>query len=171
MSRRTKEFPIVSSAHLASGASPALSELEFSLTLAYNAFQRWIVRCASAAGAQLSPLEVLILHTVRHRDRPKRFIEIMLVLHIEDAHLANYAVRKLKTAGLVRSHRSGKEKLVEATKAGVAFCDSYRDVRERLLVDSVKAGAITEEALSETATRLRMLSGNYNQAARSAATL
>lgn len=171
MSRKPKAFPIVSSAHLASGASPGLSELEFSLTLAYNAFQRWIVHCASAAGAQLSPLEVLILHTVRHRDRPKRFMEIMLVLHIEDAHLANYAVRKLQNAGLVRSHRIGKEKLVEATKAGIVFCDAYRDVRERLLVESVKADGVAEEALSETAARLRMLSGSYNQAARSAATL
>ena len=45
------------------------------------------------------------------------------------------------------------------------------DVREHLLVDRIKAGAITEDALSETATRLRMLSGNYNQAARSPATL
>jgi len=171
MSRKAKVFPVVSSAHLASGASPALSELEFSMTLAYNAFQRWIVGCASAAGAQLSPLEVLILHTVRHRDRPKRFMEIMLVLHIEDAHLANYAIRKLQNADLVRSHRVGKEKMVEITKAGIAFCNAYRDVRERLLVDSVKVGGVTEEVLSELAAQLRTLSGNYNQAARSAATL
>jgi|SRR3569833_2944570 len=171
MSRKPKALPIVSAAHLASGASPALSELEFSLTLAYSAFQRWIVRCASAVGVQLSPLEVLILHTVRHRDRAKRFMEIMLVLHIEDAHLANYAVRKLQNAGLVRTHRAGKEKLVEATKAGIAFCDAYRNIREQLLVESIKAGGISEESLSEIAERLRMLSGDYNQAARSAATL
>lgn len=171
-SKHTEPSPaIVSSAHLAAGASPALSELEFSLTLAFNAYERWIVRCAAAAGAQLSPLEVLILHTVRHRDRQKRFMDIMLVLHIEDAHLANYAVRKLQTAGLVRSRRIGKEKFVEATESGVAFCDAYRTVRERLLVESVKTGGFSESALSTTAKQLRMLSGNYNQAARAAATL
>jgi len=163
--------PVVASAHLASGASPALSELEFSLTLAHNAFERWIVRCAAAAGAQLAPLEVLILHTVRHRDRPKRFMDIMLVLHIEDAYVANYAVRKLQAAGLVRSHRVGKEKWVEATKAGIAFCDAYREIREQLLVESVKEGGVSEDALSETAARLRTLSGSYIQAARAAATL
>jgi predicted MarR family transcription regulator len=171
MSRSPKAVPIVSAAHLASGASPGLSELEFSLTACYNSFQRWIVRCAAAAGQQLSPLEVLILHTVRHRDRPKRFTEIMLVLNIEDVHLATYAVRKLLRAGLVRSQRAGKEKLVEATKAGVAFCDAYRDIRERMLVASVKSGGVSEEVLSETAAWLRRLSGDYNQAARSAATL
>lgn len=163
--------PIVSSAHLAEGGSPALSELEFSLTLAASAFQRWIVRCAAATGAQLTPLEVLILHTVRHRDRPKRFVDIMLVLHIEDTHLANYALRKLQAAGLVRTQRAGKEKLIEATEAGVAFCETYKAVREQLLVDSVKASGISEDALSQSAARLRALSGIYNEAARAAATL
>jgi predicted MarR family transcription regulator len=171
MSRNPSSPAIVSSAHLAAGASPALSELEFSLTLAHTAFERCIVRCAAAAGSQLSPLEVLILHTVRHRDRPKRFMDIMLVLHIEDTHLANYAVRKLQAAGLVRSARAGKEKVVEATDAGVAFCEAYRAVREQLLVDGVKAGGVAEDALSETAARLRLLSGHYSQAARAAATL
>lgn len=170
MTTTPSSTPIISSAHLASGGSPGLSELEFSLTLAASAYQRWLVRCAAAAGAQLTPLEVLVLHTVRHRDRPKRFMDIMLVLHIEDAHLANYAVRKLSAAGLVVSGRAGKEKVIEITPAGVRFCDAYRDVRERVLIDSVKAG-LSEEALSDMAAKLRMLSGDYNQAARAAATL
>lgn len=171
MSDEQKPSFIVSSAHLAAGASPALSEVEFSLTLATNAYHRWIVRCAAAAGAQLNPLEILVLHSVRHRDRPKRFMDIMLVLHIEDAHLANYAVRKLVAAGLVSSRRQGKEKLIEVTEEGIAFCDRYKDAREKILVESVKAGGLTEEALSLLASQLRKLSGDYNQAARSAATL
>ena len=62
---------VVSSAHLAAGASPGLSELEFGLTLAMRGFERWMVRCMAAAGVPgLSPMDVLILHTVRHRDRP-----------------------------------------------------------------------------------------------------
>lgn len=163
--------PIVSSAHLAAGASPALSEVEFSLTLAVNAYHRWIVRCAAVAGAQLSPLEILVLHSVRHRDRPKRFMDVMLVLHIEDAHLASYAVRKLVSAGLVATRREGKEKLIEITPEGVAFCDRYRDAREALLVDGVKGASLSEKALSDAAACLRLLSGNYTQAARAAATL
>lgn len=163
--------PIVSSAHLASGGSPALSEVEYSLILAANAFQRWMVRCAAAAGAQLSPLEILILHSVRHRDRPKRFMDILLVLHIEDTHLANYAVRKLVKAGLVTTRREGKEKVVEVTKKGIEFCDRYRELREKLLVQTVVARGIGEKKLSEVATVLRLLSGDYSQAARAAATL
>ncbi|MDF2640653.1 MAG: transcriptional regulator [Novosphingobium lindaniclasticum] len=162
--------PIISSAHLADGASPALSELEFSLTLAANAYQKWIARCAAAVGQQLTPLEVLVLHSVRHRDRPKRFMDLMLVLHVEDAHLVNYAVRKLSTAGLVVTRRVGKEKVIEVTAAGIDFCDAYRSIREKVLVGDVKA-SLDEAALSRTAETLRMLSGDYNQAARAAATL
>lgn len=153
------------------GGSPALSEVEYSLILAANAFQRWMVRCAAAAGAQLSPLEILILHSVRHRDRPKRFMDILLVLHIEDTHLANYAVRKLVKAGLVTTRREGKEKVVEVTKKGIEFCDRYRELREKLLVQTVVARGIGEKKLSEVATVLRLLSGDYSQAARAAATL
>jgi predicted MarR family transcription regulator len=171
MAKPAQSRPIVSSAHLAAGASPGLSEVEFSLTLAASAYQRWIVRCASAAGATLSPLEILILHSVRHRDRPKRFMDVMLVLHIEDTHLANYAVRKLVAAGLVTTKRQGKEKLIEITKKGISHCERYREIREALLVQGVKSGGLSEEALSEMATLLRILSGDYNQAARAAATL
>lgn len=148
-----------------------MSELEFSLTLAASAYQRWLVRCAAAAGAQLSPIEVLILHTVRHRDRAKRFMDVMLVLHIEDTHVANYAVKKLSAAGLITTRRAGKEKMVEVTQAGISFCDAYREVRERVLVASIKSIGVPEDALSATAAQLRMLSGTYNQAARAAATL
>ena len=101
--------PIVSSAHLADSALPALSELEFALTMANHAFQRWMVRCMAAAGAQMSPLEVLILHQVAHRDRPKSLADLCLVLNIGDTHLANYAIRKLASQGLVRTGRKGKE--------------------------------------------------------------
>lgn len=162
---------IVSSAHLADGAAPALSELEFSLTLAATAYQRWLARCAMAAGTPLSPIEVLILHTVRHRDRPKRLGDITLVLDIEDTHLATYAIRKLEKAGFVETRRQGKEKLVVATGAGVAFCEGYREVRERLLADAVAAEGPGDAALSDVADVLRRISGQYNQAARAAATL
>src|SRR5690606_4053370 len=65
--------PIVSSAHLAEGGSPGMSEVEYGLILASHAFSRWMVRCMAAAGLPgLSPIEVLILHSTRHRDREKK---------------------------------------------------------------------------------------------------
>lgn len=168
---KAKAEPVVSSAHLAQGASPALSELEFSLTLIAASFQRWMVRCAAAAGAQLSPIEVLILHTVRHRDRPKRLGDITLVLDIEDTHVATYAIGKLEKAGLVETKRQAKEKLIAITAKGLAFCDTYGEIRERLLVGPARLGGVSEASLSDIAAQMRLLSGSYNQAARAAATL
>ena len=164
--------PIVSSAHLAAGALPALSEVEFGLSLAVHAFHRWIARCMAAAGVpDLSPLEVIVLHSVRHRERPKKLADLCLVLGIEDTHVITYAVKKLATAGLVTSTRAGKEKLIAATEVGIEACDRYHAIRERLLAQPVKATGLPEPMLSEMASLLRALSGHYEQAARAAASL
>ena len=163
---------LVSSAHLASGSLPALSEVEFSVTLFVAAYHRWMARCMAAAGlSQLSPTDVLILHTVRHRDRPKRLADIALVLDIEETHLATYSLRKLEGLGLVATRRSGKEKVVSITEAGIALCTRYGEVREAILVGAVKATAASEADLSRVAALLRQLSGTYGQAARAAATV
>ena len=103
------------------GLMPALSELEFGLILLGHAFDRWMVRCMAAAGvADLSALDVLVLHTVNHRDRPKRLADICLVLNIEDTHLVTYAVKKLQAHGLVASgrQRQGKDRRDHAERRG-----------------------------------------------------
>ncbi len=164
--------PIVSSAHLAAGSLPGLSEVEYGLILANHAFERWMVRGMAAAGVpNLSPVEVLLLHTVRHRDRPKKLADICLVLGIDDTHVITYAIKKLVTAGLVTSKRVGKEKLVAATKEGAEACERYREVREQLLARPVKAAGLPDVALSDLGSLLRTLSGHYDQAARAATSL
>ncbi len=164
--------PIVSSSHLAAGVLPGLSEVEFGLSLAVHAFHRWMVRCMEAAGVpDLSPLEVLVLHSVRHRQRPKKLADLCLVLGIEDTHVIAYAVKKLVAAGLVTSTKLGKEKLIAATKGGTEACDRYHAVRERLLVRPVKSTGPPDPMLSDLGSLLRALSGHYDQAARAAASL
>ena len=163
--------PVVSSAHLASGSFPEISEVEFALTLANNAFHRWMVRCMTTAGyAELSPLDVLVLHTVYHRERPKKLADICLVLNIEDTHVVNYAIRKLKSAGLVTDGRIGKEKTVQVTETGAQACQDYRNVRERLLLRTLKSLELEPEDMSKVAALLRLMSGQYDQAARAATT-
>jgi predicted MarR family transcription regulator len=163
---------LVSSAHLAAGGLPPLSELEFSVTLFAAAYHRWMTRCMAAAGhPQMSPLDVLILHTVRHRDRAKRTADIALVLDIEEVHLATYSIRKLEGAGLVSTKRSGKEKLVSITAEGLALCGRYAALREDILVSAVTTSGMSQDRLSDAAALLRLLSGVYGQAARGAATI
>jgi predicted MarR family transcription regulator len=164
--------PVVSSAHLANSAMPELSEMEFALTMAGNAFHRWKTRCMAAAGAEgMAPLEVQVLHSVHHRARPKTLADLCLMLNIEDTHTVNYAIRKLAERGLVETGRKGKEKTVTITAAGADLCTRYGEVREALLIRAARAQGLDPAEVSRLAALLRAISGSYDQAARSAASL
>ncbi|MBY5987678.1 winged helix DNA-binding protein [Roseovarius atlanticus] len=163
---------IVSSRHLAEGEGWELSEFEFGLIIAYNAFSRWMTRCMAAAGqGELNPLDILILHNTNHRNRDKRLSDICFLLNIEDTHTVNYALRKLSKAGLIVSEKRGKEVFYRTSDAGSALCQSYRDVRRQCLLDASGGTGLSGEELREIARILRGLSGQYDQASRAAASL
>ena len=87
-----------------------MSEFEFGLIVAGNAFHRWVTHCMSAAGLKdLTALDVLVLHHVSHRARDKRLSDIAFIMNVEDAHLINYSLKKLQGLGVVESRKSGKE--------------------------------------------------------------
>mgnify|MGYP001234610592 FL=1 len=170
---------IVSSSHLVSEKAVELSEVEYGLILASNAFGVWIVKAMSAAlaemkqSADLGVLDILCLHSVNHRGRAKKLADICFKLNVEDSHTVNYALKKLVKYGLVQSEKQGKEVFYGTTKQGQALCIAYRDVRESCLVDEYAAfdggsGKPNAASLSEVARQLRLLSGLYDQAARSA---
>lgn len=168
----TGKSPIVSSAHLVSPRSAEMSEFEFGLIVAGNAFHRWIVHCMSAAGLKdLTPLDVLVLHHVTHRARNKRLADISFIMNVEDTHLINYALKKLQGLGVVASSKSGKEVTYAATEEGQHFVQRYREIRESCLINALKADEGLNRDIGELARLLRVLSGVYDQAARSAASL
>lgn len=164
--------PVVSSSHLAETGLPELSEMEFALTTGNNAFQRWVVQCMSAAGEPgLAPIEVLMLHLLHHKDRPKTIAQICLMLNVEDTHLVTYAARKLRDRGLAQDGRVGKEKTLAVTERGAALCDTYAQVRKQLLIETIEHLGFDAGDISRLAALLRALSGSYDQASRSAAIL
>ena len=163
---------IVSSAHLVSPQSAEMSEFEFGLIVASNAFHRWVVHCMSAAGLKdLMPLDVLVLHHVSHRARDKRLSDICFIMNIEDTHLVNYSLKKLVSLGVVVSSKSGKEVTYAATETGSASVQRYREIREQCLIQALHADDALNKDIGELARLLRVLSGMYDQAARSAASL
>ncbi len=163
---------IVSSRHLAEGDGWELSELEYGLIVAFNAFSRWTARCMSAAGQpDLSPLEILILHNVNHRSKDKRLSDICFLLNIEDSHTVNYGLRKLLKAELLDSEKRGKEVFYRTSPEGAAVCAAYRDVRRQCLLDGLDGVDLPGKDLREIARSLRTLSGHYDQASRAAASL
>jgi predicted MarR family transcription regulator len=166
------DAPIVSSAHLVSPHSAEMSEFEFGLIVAGNAFHRWIVHCMSAAGLKdLTALDVLVLHHVTHRARDKRLADIAFIMNVEDTHLINYSLKKLQGLGVVVSSKNGKEVTYGPTEAGKAFVTRYREIREGCLINALKADDALNHDIGELARLLRVLSGIYDQAARSAASL
>lgn len=163
--------PIVSSAHLSHSAQE-LSELEFGLIISSHAFQRWMVRCMTATGfPELGALDVLVLHSVNHRERAKRQADICLVLNVEDSHTVTYALKKLGKLGLVAGDKHGKETFYRTTEDGRAACTRYAEIREACLVESLASLGIGREDMHRMAGMLRAMSGLYDQAARAAASL
>jgi len=161
--------PIVSSEHLSHQARE-LSEFEFGLIISSHAFNRWIVRCMTAAGySELSPLDVLVVHSVNHRQRPKKLADICLVLNVEDSHTVSYGLKKLMRLGLVTSEKQGKETLFHTTEKGQQACRTYAEIREACLVDSLSTLGISPEEMHRLAGAMRALSGVYDQASRAAA--
>ena len=170
--QRSDLGPIVSSIHLAQGIIPDLSEFEFGLIMAFHAFERWMVRATAAAGCgELSALDVLVLHSVNHREREKKLADICLVLNIEDTYTVSYALKKLEKLGLIESGRIGKEKSATITDEGSELCERYKQIREQLLEQSVKDLGIDQAQFKNLSTLLRTLSGQYDQATRTAASL
>ncbi len=77
MTKKNQKLPIVSASKLVSDANVELSEVEFGLIIANNAFSRWTEHCMSASGCEgLSTIDILVIHNINHRDRPKRVTDI-----------------------------------------------------------------------------------------------
>ena len=164
---------IVSSSHLVAEGAAETSELEYGLFVATNAFNRWIVRCMTASGApDLGSLDVMVLHTVNHRDRPKKLADICFTLNIEDTHTVNYALKKLLKQGVVDANRKGKERFYQTNASGRDACERYRKVRDACLVEALTSlGTVDTDEIGDAARVLRALSGLYEQAARAATSL
>jgi predicted MarR family transcription regulator len=163
---------IVSSSHLVSEKSKELSEFEFGMIIANNAFNRWAVRCMAAAGVKdLTILDVLLLHHVNHRAREKKVADIAFLLNVEDTHTVSYSLKKLAGLGLVKGQKRGKEVLFSTTTAGQDAIVRYRAVREQCLIPGISKEGTENFEVGELARFLRVLSGMYDQAARAAASM
>jgi predicted MarR family transcription regulator len=162
----------VSSSHLVSPKSKELSEFEFGLIIAGNAFNRWVTRCMAAAGLKdLTALDVLLLHHVNHRAREKKLADICFMMNMEDTHVVSYSLKKLVGMSLVASEKRGKEVVFFTAQTGQDYIQRYREVREACLVAALSKDGSENAQLGELAGFLRMLSGLYDQAARAATSL
>jgi len=163
--------PIVSSSHLVTDESASLSEFEYALTMVNNAFHRWMLSSAQACELDnMSPLDILVIHNIHHRNRAKRITDIAFTLNIDDTHNVSYSVRKLTKRNLVSHQRKGKDTYYSVTKEGESFCLEYAKIREECLIKALEQMNIND-SLGEIAKTMRTLSGFYEQASRAASSL
>jgi len=163
---------IVSSKHLADSVGWRFSELEFGLTIFYNAFTKWIVRCSAVAGKyDLNAIDVLTLHNIYSRDNEQRRIDICFMLNIEDTHTVTYSLKKLVKQDLIAGSKRGKEIYYATTDKGKELCEQYKNIRQQCLLSGTGSFDFDVESISQIAANLRTLSGLYDQAARSAASM
>ena len=69
----------------------------------------------------------------------------------------------------IAAEYEGKEKTAAISRNGAELCARYGQIREDLLVRTVKSLSIDEEDLSNLSALMRGLSGTYDQASRAAA--
>lgn len=161
--------PIVSAEDLVPADGWELSEFEYGLVIVNNAFHRWMQRCMAATGHRdFGPLDVLVLHNVNHRQRAKRLGDICFHLNIEDQHTVSYALKKLLKAKLIEGEKRSKETFYRTTAEGAKVCRRYRAVREQCLLSAFQNLKDDPKEIRAIATRMRILSGLYDQAARAA---
>jgi predicted MarR family transcription regulator len=169
--KRSGKGPLlVASSELVVEGNESSSEFEFGLIVTWNAFSRWVSRgMAAAGGAELSLVESILLTHVCHRGREKKLADICFTLNIADTHVVSYGLRKLVSLDLIDAKKVGKEVFYSATKKGEALVQRYKEIRQTCLIPSLD-GEIGDR-LEKSAEVLRQMSGNYDQAARSAASL
>ena len=126
---------IISSSYLVSDKVAELSEVEYGPIVGWYAFGKWMVKAMATAveeagmrvtgGTDLAVLDILCLHSVNHRARPKKLADICFKLNIEDSRIVNYALKKLIKMKLVSSKKHRKEVLYVTTASGVNLCLKY----------------------------------------------
>ncbi|MCA1299118.1 winged helix DNA-binding protein [Stappia indica] len=149
-----------------------VAEFEYALMRAFEAFGRWQTEClASSIEFSATGPENALLHIIRMNDRPKTIHDLANMTNRVDVPNIQYSLRKLKQAGLIESSGSGRSGVTYAvTELGRKVTDRFADVRSELLVAAVSHVSGLDKGLQGSTRTLELMTGIYEQAARTAAT-
>ncbi len=147
-------------------------ELEFALMRAFEGFGRWQSEClASVSEVAATGPENAMLHVIRMNERPKTLKELARLTNRDDVPNMQYSLRKLIGAGLVIRRGAGRAGVTyEVTELGRKVTDDYGELRRRLLIEAIASLPGFAERLQDATRTLNLLSGIYEEIARTAAT-
>lgn len=148
------------------------TELEFALMRCFEGFGRWQSEClASVSELAATGPENALLHIIRMNDRPKPIKELARLTNRDDVPNIQYSLRKLIGAGLVLREGSGRAGVTyRVTEEGRRVTDEFGALRRRLLIAAIENLPGMADRLSEATRTLNLLSGIYEEVARTAAT-
>ncbi|WP_274627037.1 winged helix DNA-binding protein [Arvimicrobium flavum] len=150
----------------------SVADIEYALIRCFEAFGHWQAEClASVVEFAASGPENALLHMIRMNDRPKSVRDLAHMANRDDIPNIQYSLRKLIKGGLVVRSGSGRSGVTyETTALGRSVTDRYADVRADLLIDAVERMPDLAKRLEAAAHTLDLMTGIYEQAARTAAT-
>ena len=148
------------------------TELEFALMRAFEGFGRWQTEClGSVLDLAATGPENAMLHIIRMNDRPKTIKDLARLTNRDDVPNIQYSLRKLIGAGLVDRKGSGRSGVTyQVTAEGLRVTDDFGALRRRLLIAEVEGLPGFAARLAEATRTLNLLSGIYEEAARTATT-
>lgn len=151
-----------------------VTEFEWSMIRFYEAFIRWVTTTGSVlVDADIKFSEHLILHVIRMQNRPKNSATIARMINRDDIPNVQYSLRKLESAGLIEKikEKSGKTFSYNVTEVGKRVTDEYAHIRSDLLLRAISTISNIEERMAEMTQLLSVMTGIYEEMARSSATL
>ena len=160
--------------HLAKSNSEFLvTEFEWALVRLYEAFTRWVSTTSSVLiDEDIKFSEHMILHVIRMHDRPKNAVTIARMMNRDDVANIQYSLRKLEAAKLIvkSKDKSGKTFSYSVTDRGEQITEGYADIRSDLLIRAVSTISNIDERMAEMTQLIGVLTGIYEEMARSSAT-
>lgn len=161
--------------HLAKSNSEfQVTEFEWALIRMHEAFTHWIATASSVViDEDIKFSEHLILHVIRMHNRPKNSVTIARMMNRDDIPNIQYSLRKLEAAKLIEKSRekSGKTYAYVVTEKGKQITQRYADIRSDLLIRAISTISSIDERMADMTQLLSVLTGIYEEMARSAATL
>lgn len=150
-----------------------LTAFEFTLLQTEEAFRRWCVQASrlSHGSLDLNFNEIIMLHVIRMQERPKDTATIAKLVNRDDIPNVQYNLRKLAANGLVEKGRIGATTVFRVTEEGRKVTDRYAELRQSLMVSATEDLADIDNKLMLATRFLNMMTGVYDGASRSTASI
>lgn len=160
--------------HLAKNeAEYKVTEFEWSVMRFFEAFTRWVTTIGSVVlDSDIKFAEHVILHVIRMQNRPKNSATIARMINRDDIPNIQYSLRKLESAKLIQKtkDKGAKTFTYGVTPLGAKVTDEYAAIRAELLLSNLKTIANLEDRITESTQLLSVLTGIYEETARTSAT-